>query len=75
MRRADALVADGSISARERDQTIATLRASEAALRQAEAGRAIGTQDVRTVVVGRQGLEAAVAAAKAQLRLDRDRPR
>jgi len=39
MRRADALVADGSISARERDQTIATLRASEAALRQAEAGR------------------------------------
>ena len=69
MRRADALVADGSISARERDQTLATLLASEAAVRQAEAGRAIGTQDVRTVVVGRSGLEAAVAAAKAQLRL------
>jgi multidrug resistance efflux pump len=69
MRRADALVADGSISARERDQTLATLLASEAALRQAKAGRAIGTQDVRTVVVGRSGLEAAVAAAKAQLRL------
>ncbi|MEJ0038067.1 MAG: HlyD family secretion protein [Gammaproteobacteria bacterium] len=69
MRRADALVADGSISAREHDQTLATLLASEAATRQAEAGRAIGTQDVRTVVVGRSGLEAAVAAAKAQLRL------
>ena len=69
MRRADALIADGSISARERDQTVATLLASEAAIRQAEAGRAIGTQDVRTVVVGRSGLEAAVAAAKAQLRL------
>ena len=69
MRRADALVADGSISAREHDQTLATLLASEAAVRQAEAGRAIGTQDVRTVVVGRSGLEAAVAAAKAQLRL------
>jgi multidrug resistance efflux pump len=69
MRRADALVADGSISARERDQTLATLLASEASVRQAEAGRAIGTQDVRTVVVGRSGLEAAVAAAKAQLRL------
>ena len=69
MRRADALVADGSISARERDQTLATLLASQAAVRQAEAGRAIGTQDVRTVVVGRSGLEAAVAAAKAQLRL------
>ncbi len=69
MRRADALVADGSISAREHDQTRATLLASEAAVRQAEAGRAIGTQDVRTVVVGRSGLEASVAAAKAQLRL------
>jgi multidrug resistance efflux pump len=69
MRRADTLVADGSISAREHDQTRAALLASEAALRQAAAGRAIGTQDVRTVVVGRAGLEAAVEAAKAQLRL------
>eukprot|EP01035_Chromulina_nebulosa_P037459 gene37459-50558_t len=33
------------------------------------AGRAIGTQDVRTVMVGRGGLQAAVEAAKAQLRL------
>lgn len=69
MRRADALVADGSISAREHDQTRAALMASEAALRQAEAGRAIGTQDVRTVVVGRAALRAAVDAARAQLRL------
>ncbi|WP_336965980.1 HlyD family secretion protein [Sphingobium aquiterrae] len=69
MRRADALVADGSISAREHDQTRAALLASVAAVHQAEAGRAIGTQDVRTVIVGRSGLEAAVAAAKAQLRL------
>jgi len=69
MRRADALVADGSISARERDQTRATLLAARAALRQAEAARAIGTQDVRTVVVARGGLEAAVEGAKAQLRL------
>jgi len=69
MRRADALVADGSISAREHDQTRATLLAAEAALHQAEAGRAIGTQDVRTVLVGRSGLEAAVEAARAQLRL------
>jgi multidrug resistance efflux pump len=69
MRRADALVADGSISARERDQTRATLLAAEAAVRQASAGRAIGTQDVRTVIVGRAGLEAAVQAAEAQLRL------
>ncbi|MEG3143231.1 HlyD family secretion protein [Sphingomonas sp. RT2P30] len=69
MRRADTLVADGSISAREHDQTRAALLAAEATVRQAEAGRAIGTQDVRTVMVGRGGLQAAVEAAKAQLRL------
>lgn len=69
MRRARALVADGSISTREFDQTRATLLAAQAALQQARASRAIGTQDVRTVVVGRAGLEAAVESAKAQLRL------
>jgi multidrug resistance efflux pump len=69
MRRADALVADGSISARERDQTRASLLQAEAGVRQAEASRAIGTQDVRTVVVGRAGLKASVEAAQAQLRL------
>ena len=69
MRRADALIADGSISARERDQTRAALLAAEAGVSQAEAGRAIGTQDVRTVIVGRGGLDAGVEGAKAQLRL------
>lgn len=69
MRRAKALVADGSISAREFDQTRAALLAAEAGVRQAQASRAIGTQDVRTVVVGRAGLEASVEAARAQLRL------
>jgi multidrug resistance efflux pump len=69
MRRADALVADGSISARERDQTRAALLQAEAGVREAEASRAIGTQDVRTVVVGRSGLKASVEAAQAQLRL------
>jgi multidrug resistance efflux pump len=69
MRRAQALVADGSISTREFDQTRATLLAAEAGVRQAQASRSIGTQDVRTVVVGRGGLEASVEAARAQLRL------
>jgi len=69
MRRADALIADGSISARERDQTRAALLQAEAAVRQAQAGRAIGTQDVRTVIVGRGGLRASVESAEAQLRL------
>lgn len=69
MRRARALIADGSISAREFDSTRAALFAAQAALQQAQAGRAIGTQDVRTVAVARGGLMAAVQAAKAQLRL------
>lgn len=71
MRRADALVADGSISARERDQTRAALLQAQAGVRQAQAGRSIGTQDVRTVLVGRGGLQAAVESAQAQLRLAR----
>jgi multidrug resistance efflux pump len=69
MKRADALVADGSISARERDQTRATLLAAEAAVLQASAQRQVGQQDVRSVIVGRGGLEASVAAAQAQLHL------
>jgi multidrug resistance efflux pump len=69
MQRAAALVADGSISTREFDQTQAALLGARAAVQQAQAGRAIGTQDVRTVVVGRGGLAASVEAAEAQLRL------
>lgn len=69
MRRARTLAADGSISTRELDQTRAALLAAQASLQQARASRSIGTQDVRTVVVARAGLEAAVASAKAQLRL------
>lgn len=69
MRRARVLVADGSISTRELDQTRAALLAAQATLQQARASRAIGAQDVRTVVVGRTGLEAAVASARAQLHL------
>lgn len=69
MKRADALVADGSISERERDQTRAALLAAQAALKQARAAELIGHQDVRSVIVGRDGLEASVAAALAQLHL------
>lgn len=69
MKRADALVADGSISERERDQTRAALLAAQAAVRQASASEQVGEQDVRSVIVGRGGLEASVAGAEAQLRL------
>lgn len=69
MRRADALVADGSISARERDQTRAALLQAEAGLRQARASRDVGQENVQSVRVGRDGLSAAVEEARAQLRL------
>jgi multidrug resistance efflux pump len=67
MARASALVGDGSISERERDQTRAALLAAEATVRQAEAARGVGEQDVRSVLVGRGGLQASVEAAQAQL--------
>jgi len=69
MRRTDALIANGWVTARDRDQQLAALRAAEAQLRQARAAREIGRQDVRTVVVGRAGLSANVEAARAQVNL------
>ena len=69
MARAEDLVGDGSISIRERDQTVAALRQAEAQLEQARSSSEIARQDLRTVDVGRAGLEAQVAAAQAQLRL------
>ncbi|PZU07764.1 HlyD family secretion protein [Sphingomonas sp.] len=67
MTRADDLARDGSISVRERDQTLAALALAQAQLRQAHAASEIGRQDIRTVDVGRGGLEAQVEAARAQL--------
>ena len=61
MRRATPLAQDGSLSQRERDQT-------EAAL-QTQAGRAVATQDLRTVVVNRDAVEAAVDSARAAVKL------
>jgi multidrug resistance efflux pump len=69
MRRVAELVTEGSVSLRERDQTLAALRQAEAGVRQAEAQRAIAQEQVRTVAVGRGGLEAAVENARAALRL------
>ncbi len=69
MRRTDALIAGGWVSKRDRDQQVANLRSAEAQLRQAQAAREIGRQDVRTVIVGRGGLHANVEAARAQVRL------
>jgi multidrug resistance efflux pump len=69
MRRVAELTRVGSLSERERDQTLAALRQAEAAVRQAEAQQAVAGEQVRTVVVGRGGLEAAVANAAAALKL------
>jgi multidrug resistance efflux pump len=67
--RLEPLVRKGWATRAEEDQTRAALRSAEAQLGQAQAARSIGTQDVRTVVVGRSGLNANVEAAKAQTRL------
>lgn len=67
MRRADALVKDGSLSKREHDQAREALLAAQASLQQALAGRAIGSEDVRTVLVARPGLQAAIDANQAAL--------
>ncbi|MBI1682481.1 HlyD family secretion protein [Caulobacter hibisci] len=69
MARVADLATDGSVSLRERDQARAALRAAEAQVVSARAGRDIAQQDIRSVGVSRQGLEAAVAAARAALRL------
>lgn len=69
MRRVSELAGEGSLSLRERDQALAALRQAEAGVRQAEAQRTVAQEQVRTVVVGRGGLEAAVESARAALRL------
>ncbi|HWU55304.1 MAG TPA: HlyD family secretion protein [Rhizomicrobium sp.] len=60
IKRVDDLVKDGSVSVRERDQTLA-------ALLQAQSAAEVARQNIRTVEVGRGGLEAQVAAARAAL--------
>ncbi len=71
MARVDDLVKDGSVSLRERDQTLAALRQANAAVAQAKAAREIAQQDIRTVQVGRGGQQAGVSGAEATLRLAR----
>jgi len=76
LRRVEHLVADGSLSQRERDQTVAALRQAEASVRQgdaavaeARAGHAASEQELRAVAVNRQALEGSVEAARAAVRL------
>jgi len=69
MNRVNDLVTDGSVSLRERDQTLAALRQAQAAVQQARAAREIAAQDIRTVQVGRGGQRAGVSGAEAARRL------
>ena len=65
MARVNDLVTDGSVSLRERDQTLAALKQAQAAVQQAAAAREIARQDIRTVQVGRGGQRAGVSGAAA----------
>lgn len=69
MNRVNDLVTDGSVSLRERDQTLAALRQAQAGVLQAKAARDIAQQDIRTVKVGRGGQQAGVTGAQAAQRL------
>jgi multidrug resistance efflux pump len=68
-RRVEELIEDGSVSYRERDQTLAALRTAEAAVNQSRAAGEIARQDIVAVEVGRGGLNAAVDSAQAALKL------
>jgi multidrug resistance efflux pump len=67
--RANDLATDGSISYREQDETTASLRQAAAALDQARASHVIASEDIRSVIVGRDALRAAVESARAALEL------
>ncbi|ALV07346.1 HlyD family secretion protein [Roseateles depolymerans] len=74
--RVNALVADGSLSIRERDQTHGLLRQAEATQKQAKAAqlqaaanRALARQDLQAVIVNRRVIEANVASARAAVKL------
>lgn len=68
-RRVEELAADGSLSARERDQTRAARAQSVAGGAQAQAALDIARSNLQAVAVGRGSLEAAVAGAEAALQL------
>ena len=65
MRRVDELADEGSVSLRERDQTLAALRQAQAGVTQAMAQRDIAREQLRSVNVGQGGLEAQVENATA----------
>jgi multidrug resistance efflux pump len=68
LKRVDSLAADGSLSLREQDSSKAAKAQTAAAVAQARASLEIAKQQVRSVAVNKQSLEAAVASAEAALK-------
>jgi len=71
LKRIDALVADGSLSIRERDQARAAQATAVAGSLQTRAAVEVAEENLRSVTVNREALEAAVANAEAALELAR----
>lgn len=69
MQRVNSLVAEGSLSLRERDQTLATLKQAQTSVTVAQAQYKVAEEDLKSTFVGKKGLEANVNNAKAQLGL------
>ena len=68
LKRVDSLAADGSLSLREQDSSKAARAQTAAAIAQARASLEIAKEQVRSVSVNKQSLEAAVASAEAALK-------
>ena len=69
MNRVNILVADGSLSLRERDQTRAALKQAQTAVKEAQAQYRVAQEDLKSIHVGKGGLKANVDNARAQLGL------
>ncbi|PIT20426.1 HlyD family secretion protein [Snodgrassella communis] len=69
MARVNILVADGSLSLRERDQTRAALKQAQTGVTQAKAQYRIAQEDLKSTQVNKSGLKANVDNAHAQLGL------
>ncbi|PIT20234.1 secretion protein HlyD [Snodgrassella communis] len=69
MARVNILVADGSLSLRERDQTRAALKQAQTGVTQAKAQYRIAQEDLKSTQINKSGLKANVDNAHAQLGL------
>ncbi|WP_100123737.1 HlyD family secretion protein [Snodgrassella alvi] len=69
MTRVNILVADGSLSLRERDQTRAALKQAQTSVAEAKAQYRVAQEDLKSTHVNKSGLKANVDNAQAQLGL------